>query len=122
MIQLMRGIPSFLYIIHIHLWNSSHTSVIFHNTQDCGNTTANKLLLPPTNSSICIEHLIQVTPVTWELNLWVGKHPSLRSLRTIRTRMWPRSPGWQQQRSTKRKDTSNIRTIYASWQMRPQWV
>ena len=87
-------LTSFLYIIYLGLRNSFHIRDILHKSR----RTVNVRLLPyyPSahSSGIRIEHLIEITSMTWKLNLRIRKHSSLRSLGSIRTRMWPWSPDW----------------------------
>ena len=111
-----------LYIIFLRLWNSVHTrsystrrtglwKYICYNTSEA-----------TTNSDISVVIFIEITTMSWELNMIIWKQSVLWSLRSIRTQMWPWSNKRWQMGSTRRGDASYITPFHTFWQTRSHGV
>ena len=121
-LHLIGGIPS-SYTLFFYTSGTWYTpSRIPQDTQDCGEYNCYNTSGTTTNSDVSVVIFIEVTTMSWELNMIIWKQSVLWSLRSIRTRVWPWSNKRWQTGSTRRGDASYITPFHTFWQTRSHGV
>ena len=121
-LHLIGGIPS-SYTLFFYTSGKWYTlSHIPRVTQDGGRYNCYNTSGATISSDISVVILIEVTPMSWKLNVIIWKQPIPWSLRSIRTRVWPGTIKRWQKRSTGRSDAPYISPIHTVRQSRPHGV
>ena len=121
-LHLIGGIPSpyTLFFYTSRRWYTlSHIPQV---TPDGGRYNCYNTSGATSSSDISVVILIEVTPMSWKLNVIIRKQLMPWSLRSIRTQVWPGTIKQWQKRSTGRSDAPYISPIHMVWRSRPHGV